>query len=175
MTNTLAYARLAIAAILFLGGLPRLVHAQADKPKAGPVYVTAMVNVTNLEKSVDYYSRLIGLKEATRVPLGNGAFEVILSPSGKDWDSAIGLLYMPNRKEPLQHGTSYNRFAVFLPTAEEVDVRTKRIADEGYKIIIPPTTSTTMNTGGKRTYRYSHFKDPDGYTVEFTYFDPNAN
>jgi lactoylglutathione lyase len=165
---------LTAAAIVALSGIVPLAHAEAVKPQAGPVHLTTMISVTNLDKSIDYYTRLIGMKEATRVPLGNGGFEVILSPSGRDWDSAIGLLYTPSRKEPFQHGTSYNRLAVFLPTAEEVDTRTKRIADEGYKIVVPPTTSTMMNTGGKRVYRFSHFKDPDGYTVEFTYFDPDV-
>src|SRR4051812_15550330 len=134
--------------------------AAADTtPKAGPVHFTTMIGVSNLDKSVDYYTRLVGLKEATRVPLGNGGFEVILSPSGKDWDSAIGLIYQPGRKEPMTHGTFYNRLAVFLPSAEEVDARVKKIAEEGYKIVTGPSTSAMNNTGGKRTYRYAHFKD----------------
>ena len=161
-----------IAALTFMGHVS--MAAAPAKPKAGPVHITVMISVSNLDKSIDYYTRLVGLKEATRVPLGNGAFEVILSPSGKDWDSAVGLIYSPARKEPLEHGSAFNRVAVFLPTAEEVDARVKRIADEGYKIVIPPASSTVNATGGKRVYRYSHFKDPDGYTVEFTYFDPDA-
>jgi catechol 2,3-dioxygenase-like lactoylglutathione lyase family enzyme len=149
---------------------PGQVIAQTKAEKGGPVHLTTMLYVTDLEKSVDYYTRLVGLKEATRVPLGPGAFEVILSPSGKDWDSAIGLISNPKFKAPLNHGNAYSRVAVFLQSAEEVDARTKRIADEGYKIVTGPSSSPMNNSGGKRTYRYSHFLDPDGHTVEFTYF-----
>jgi len=159
------------SAILLIGGVSSGTAVSQEAPaKSGAVHLTTLLNVTNLEKSVDYYTRLVGLKEATRVPLGNGGFEVILTPSGKDWDSAIGLIYMPSFKAPLTHGNAFNRVAVFVDSAEEVDARTKRIAEAGYKIVVGPASSKMKNSGGERTYRYSHFKDPDGHTVEFTYF-----
>jgi lactoylglutathione lyase len=160
-----------VAAVILLGASQAAVRAAETKPaETGPVYINPLIVVTNLEKSVDYYTRLIGLKEANRVPLGNGAYEVILTTTGSDWDTGVGLIYQPSRKDALAHGTAYNRMAFFVRSAEEVDTRTKKIADEGYKIVVPPSTSKA----GIRTYRYSHFKDPDGYTVEFTWFDPNA-
>lgn len=172
--NSILFARITSVAGSVLVALALLlsgpVIAQTKTEKAGPVHITAMLYVTDLEKSVDYYTRLVGLKEATRVPLGPGAFEVILSPSGKDWDSAIGLISNPKLKAPLNHGNAFSRVAVFVQSAEEVDARTKRIADEGYKIVTGPSSAASDNSGGKRNYRYSHFLDPDGHTVEFTYF-----
>lgn len=161
----------AAAATLLLAAGPALVRAAETKPaETGPIYINPLIVISNLEKSVDYYTRLIGLKEANRVPLGNGGYEVILTTTGSDWDTGVGLIYQPSRKDALTHGTAYNRMAFFVRSADEVDARVKKIADEGYKIVVPPSTSKA----GKRTYRYAHFKDPDGYTVEFTWFDPKA-
>jgi lactoylglutathione lyase len=172
MTMRIVRSALAAAAavgfLLAAGIAPA--RAETKAAETGPIYVNPLIVITNLEKSVDYYTRLIGLKEANRVPLGNGGYEIILTTTGSDWDTGIGLIYQPSRKDALEHGNAYNRMAFFVRSADEVDARVKKIADEGYKIVVPPSTSKA----GKRTYRYAHFKDPDGYTVEFTWFDPNA-
>jgi catechol 2,3-dioxygenase-like lactoylglutathione lyase family enzyme len=133
--------------------------------------VGALINVSDLDRSIDYFTRLVGLKEATRVPIGPGAWEVILSPSGNDFDGQIGLVYQPGHAKPADQGTGFNRLVFFVKSAAEVDDRANRIIAEGYKAVIPPSTSPIP---GGRLYRYAHVKGPDGYTIEFTYFDPKV-
>ncbi|HLG87025.1 MAG TPA: VOC family protein [Alphaproteobacteria bacterium] len=144
--------------------------ASAQSAQESVTGISALINVSNLDKSLDFFTRLVGLKEARRVPLGPGAWEVILSPDGKDTGSSVVLVYRPDHTEPVQLGTGFNRVAFFLHSADEVDAKASRIMAEGYKAVIPPTSSSMP---GGRKYRYTHLKGPDGYTVEFTYFDPN--
>ena len=159
-------ARIAVALCAMIAG-----SASAQAPQHDVTSISALINVSNLDKSLDFFTRLVGLKEARRVPLGPGAWEVILSPDGSDTGSSVVLVFRPDHTEPVQQGTGFNRLAFFLHSAEEVDAKAARIIAEGYTAVIPPTTSA-MPAG--RKYRYTHLKGPDGYTVEFTYFDPNV-
>jgi len=127
-----------------------------------------------MDKSIDFYTRLVGLKEANRVPLGKGAFEIILSTTGTDNDTGVGLLYNPDNRVPVKHDNAADRIAFFVKTCDEVKERTAKIAAAGYKITTPANQATQpMKTqAGNRTYCYSHFQDPDGYTLELVQYDP---
>ena len=147
------------------------VIAQASDLPTVPVHVGALINVSDLDRSIDYFTRLVGLKEAIRVPIGPGAWEVILSPSGSDFDGQVGLVYQPGHAKPIDQGNGFNRLVFFVKSAAEVDEKAKMIAAEGYQTVIPPSTSPMP---GGRLYRYTHMKGPDDYTIEFTYFDPKV-
>lgn len=161
-----------VTAVAMMGAMvvsPQL--ALATDVVTPPAFIGAMINVSNLDKSVDYFTRLVGLKEAARVPLGPGAWEVILSPSGGDMDQSLGLVYQPGGPQTLTQGNGFNRLVFFTKTHDEVDERVRRITAEGYNVVIPPSTAAIP---GGRIYRYSHVKGPDNYTVELTWFDPKV-
>jgi len=131
--------------------------------------VGALINVSNLDTSLDFFTRLVGLKEAARVPIGPGAWEVLLSPGGTDVEGQIALVYRPGAVKSVEQGNGLNRLVFFTKTAADVDQIANKISAEGYKTVIPPSTSEIP---GGRSYRYAHLKGPDNYTVEFTWFDP---
>ena len=158
-------------AALFSATVP---FTSAEKVSAAPnsiERVGALINVSNLDASVDFFTKLVGLKEAARVPIGPGAWEVILSPGGTDVEGQIVLVYRPGVIKTVDLGNGFNRLVFFTKSYDDVDEITKKIAAAGYKTVIPPTT--TEIPGGRR-YRYSHMKGPDDYTVEFTWFDPSV-
>lgn len=131
--------------------------------------VGALINVTNLDVSLDFFTRLIGLKEAGRVPIGPGAWEVLLSPGGSDVEGQIALVYTPGALKRVDQGNGLNRLVLFTKTEGKVDEIAGKIAAAGYATVIPPSTAEIP---GGRKYRYTHMKGPDGYTVELTWFDP---
>lgn len=131
--------------------------------------VGALINVSNLDVSLDFFTRLVGLKEAGRVPIGPGAWEVLLSPSGTDVEGQVALVYTPDAIKTVDQGNGFNRLVLFTKTASQVDEIAGKIAAAGYATVIPPSTAEIP--GGRR-YRYTHMKGPDGYTVELTWFDP---
>jgi catechol 2,3-dioxygenase-like lactoylglutathione lyase family enzyme len=158
-----AIATLLSAAILL--SLPRDASAATGQIER----VGALINVSNLDTSLDFFTRLVGLKEAARVPIGPGAWEVLLSPGGTDVEGQIALVYRPGAIKSVDQGNGLNRLVFFTKTAADVDLIANKISAEGYKTVIPPSTSEIP--GGRR-YRYAHLKGPDDYTVEFTWFDP---
>jgi len=134
--------------------------------------VGALINVSNLDVSLDFFTRLVGLKEAGRVPIGPGAWEVLLSPGGTDVEGQIALVYTPGAVKTVDQGNGFNRLVLFTRTAAEVDDIARKIAAAGYATVIPPSTAEIP---GGRKYRYTHMKGPDGYTVELTWFDPGVH
>jgi len=131
--------------------------------------VGALINVSNLDTSLDFFTRIVGLKEAARVPIGPGAWEVLLSPGGTDVEGQIALVYVPGALKTVEPGNGFNRLVLFTKTAGQVDEIAGKIAAAGYATVIPPSTAEIP---GGRKYRYTHMKGPDGYTVELTWFDP---
>ena len=131
--------------------------------------VGALINVSNLDVSLDFFTRIVGLKEAGRVPIGPGAWEVLLSPGGTDVEGQIALVYTPGAIKAVDQGNGLNRLVLFTKTAGQVDEIAGKIAAAGYATVIPPSTAEIP---GGRKYRYTHMKGPDGYTVELTWFDP---
>jgi len=163
-----------IRAIIVMGalGLVALGNNAALADGAAPTVsnVGAIINVSNLDRSLDFYTRLVGLKEAARVPIGPGAWEVILTADGNDRNSQLVLVSQAKPGGILQQGNAFNRIVFFASTADDVDGVTKRVAAEGYKVVVPVAT---MPIPGARVYHFTHIKDPDGYTVEIMWFDPN--
>jgi catechol 2,3-dioxygenase-like lactoylglutathione lyase family enzyme len=134
--------------------------------------VGALINVSNLDVSVDFFTRIVGLQEAGRVPIGPGAWEVLLSPGGSDVEGQIALVYRPGAIEKVDQGNGLNRLVFFTKAEHDVDDIAQKIAAAGYATVIPPSTSAIP---GGRKYRYTHMKGPDGYTVELTWFDPTVH
>ena len=104
------------------------------------------------------------------MPLGPDSWEILLSPDGADTNSPLALINYGPKTPAITHGTGYNRIAFFVSDPAQVDEAAKQVAAAGYAIVMKPATAAFP---GGRTYRFTHFKDPDGYTVEVTYFDPN--
>jgi catechol 2,3-dioxygenase-like lactoylglutathione lyase family enzyme len=161
--STSIAAFLAVAFLLLFPAAASAATGQIER-------VGALINVSNLDTSLDFFTRLVGLKEAARVPIGPGAWEVLLSPGGTDFEAHIALVYRPGVIKSVDQGNGFNRLVFFTKTAADVDQIANKISAEGYKTVIPPTTSEIP--GGRR-YRYAHMKGPDNYTVELTWFDPS--
>jgi catechol 2,3-dioxygenase-like lactoylglutathione lyase family enzyme len=153
-----------LAALAFFPSVHDVSAAPSEIERVG-----ALINVSNLDVSLDFFTRLVGLKEAARVPIGPGAWEVLLSPGGTDVEGQIALVYVPGAIKTVDQGNGFNRLVFFTKTTDDVDAIAKRIAAAGYATVIPPSTSEIP---GGRKYRYTHMKGPDGYTVELTWFDP---
>ncbi|WP_434618842.1 lactoylglutathione lyase [Azospirillum sp. B2RO_4] len=117
-----------------------------------------MLRVLDLEKSLDFYTRLLGMKLLRRNDYEGGRFTLAFVGYGDESDSAVlELTHNWDQKEPYEIGTAYGHIALGVP---DIYGTCEKLAAEGVKIPRPPGP---MKHG---TTVIAFIEDPDGYKVE---------
>ena len=117
-----------------------------------------MLRVFDLEKSIDFYTRLLGMKLLRRNDYEGGRFTLAFVGYGSEDDTAvIELTHNWDQKEPYEIGTAYGHIAIGVP---DIYGTCERLAAEGVKIPRPPGPMKHGSTV------IAFLEDPDGYKVE---------
>ena len=117
-----------------------------------------MLRVLDLEKSLDFYTRLLGMKLLRRNDYEGGRFTLAFVGYGEESDTAVlELTHNWDQKEPYEIGTAYGHIALGVP---DIYGTCEKLAAEGVKIPRPPGP---MKHG---TTVIAFVEDPDGYKVE---------
>ena len=117
-----------------------------------------MLRVLDLEKSLDFYTRLLGMKLLRRNDYEGGRFTLAFVGYGEESDTAVlELTHNWDQKEPYEIGTAYGHIALGVP---DIYGTCEKLAAEGIKIPRPPGP---MKHG---TTVIAFIEDPDGYKVE---------
>ncbi|CAO3406485.1 lactoylglutathione lyase [Azospirillum lipoferum] len=117
-----------------------------------------MLRVLDLEKSLDFYTRLLGMKLLRRNDYEGGRFTLAFVGYGDESDTAVlELTHNWDQKEPYEIGTAYGHIALGVP---DIYGTCEKLAAEGVKIPRPPGP---MKHG---TTVIAFIEDPDGYKVE---------
>jgi lactoylglutathione lyase len=117
-----------------------------------------MIRVLDLEKSIDFYTRLLGMRLLWRKDYPSGEFTLAFVGYGEESSTAvIELTHNWGQKEPYSIGSGFGHIAIGVP-----DIRgtCDRLAREGVKIPRPPGP---MKHGGSVI---AFIEDPDGYKIE---------
>ena len=113
------------------------------------------LNVSDLNRSADFYTKLLGLKEIMRVPPSEATREIVLSLSGDIADTLVVLAKLD--EEPLDSGrATFGR--VIMNTDDAVEVAA-RVQAAGYAV------ERLAGSGPEGPIVY-FVRDPDGYQVE---------
>lgn len=132
--------------------------SDASRPAAGFRLLHTMIRVLDLEKSLDFYTRLLGMRLLRRSDYEGGRFTLAFVGYGEEADTAvIELTHNWDQKEPYTIGSGYGHMAVGVPDIYGVCAR---LAAEGVKIPRPPGP---MKHG---TTVIAFIEDPDGYRIE---------
>ena len=116
------------------------------------------LRVFDLEKSLDFYTRLLGMKLLRRTDYEGGRFTLAFVGYGDEKDTAVlELTHNWDQAEPYQIGTAYGHIALGVP---DIYATCERLAKEGVTIPRPPGP---MKHG---TTVIAFIEDPDGYKVE---------
>jgi lactoylglutathione lyase len=125
-------------------GRPRLLHT--------------MIRVRDLDRSIDFYTRLLGMKLLRRKDYPSGEFTLAFVGYGDESDtSVIELTYNWPREEPYTMGDGFGHLAIGVA---DVAATCERLAREGVKI---PRPAGPMKHGGSVI---AFIEDPDGYKIE---------
>lgn len=117
-----------------------------------------MLRVFDLDKSIDFYTRLLGMKLLRRTDYEGGRFTLAFVGYGEESDTAVlELTHNWDQAEPYQIGTAYGHIAIGVP---DIYGTCEKLAAEGVKIPRPPGPMKHGSTV------IAFIEDPDGYKVE---------
>ena len=114
-------------------------------------YLHTMVRVSDLEQSLDFYCRKLGLKEVRRMDHEAGRFTLVfVAPKGQE-DCAIELTY---NWDPEQYGEGRN-FGHIAFEVDDIYATCERLQNAGVTINRPP-----------RDGRMAFVRSPDNISIE---------
>jgi len=117
-----------------------------------------MIRVRDLEASLDFYTRLLGMKLLRRNDFPDGKFTLAFVGYGDESDhSVIELTHNWDQKDPYEIGTGFGHIALGVP---DIYKTCEALAANGAKI---PRAPGPMKHG---TTVIAFVEDPDGYKIE---------
>ncbi len=123
-----------------------------------PRLLHTMIRVLDLEKSIDFYTRLLGMKLLRRTDFPTGRFTLAFVGYGDEADSTVvELTHNWDQAEPYDLGTGFGHLAIGVG---DIYGFCDRLAAEGVSIPRPPGP---MKHGGSVI---AFIEDPDGYKIE---------
>ena len=117
-----------------------------------------MIRVRDLEKSIDFYTRLLGMTLLRRTDYPGGRFTLAFVGYGDEASTAvIELTHNWDQAEPYTIGSGFGHLAIGVP---DIAAACDRLAAAGVPIPRPPGP---MKHGGTVI---AFAEDPDGYRIE---------
>jgi lactoylglutathione lyase len=117
-----------------------------------------MLRVRDLDASLDFYTRLLGMKLLRKRDYPSGKFTLAFVGYGdEDSNTVIELTHNWDQKDPYALGTAFGHLAIAVP---DVYKTCERLAAAGVKI---PRPAGPMAHGGSVI---AFIEDPDGYRIE---------
>ena len=129
---------------------------------AGPSYrfLHTMIRVMDLDKSMDFYTRHLGMRELRRTDFPDGRFTLAFLGYGEESETTvIELTHNWDQTEPYEHGAAFGHLAIAVP-----DVYAVCAALQGEGVSVPRQPGP-MKFGGGQTHM-AFIEDPDGYRIE---------
>lgn len=121
-------------------------------------FLHTMIRVFDLDKSIDFYTRLLGMKLLSRKDYPSGEFTLAFVGYGEEDSTAvIELTHNWGQKEPYQQGDAWGHIAIGV---KDVYAVCDALAKAGAKI---PRPAGPMKHG---TSVIAFVEDPDGHKIE---------
>ncbi len=121
-------------------------------------YLHTMIRVKDLDKSLDFYTRLLGMKELRKKDFPTGDFTLAFVGYGDEANNTvIELTHNWGQKEDYDLGNGFGHLALGV---RDIYATCETLEKEGVKIPRPPGP---MKHGGSVI---AFIEDPDGYKIE---------
>lgn len=120
----------------------------------------AMIRVRNLEKSIDFYTRHLGMTVLRNKEFPDGRFtNVFVGYGDENSNTVLELTHNWDQTDPYEHGAAFGHLAVAVP---DIYATCEKLEAEGVPIPRPPGP---MKFGGSTT-AMAFIEDPDGNKIE---------
>ena len=121
-------------------------------------YLHTMIRVKDLDKSVDFYTRLMGMKELRRNEVPGGRYTLaFVGFQGNPDQAEIELTHNWDQETPYDIGSGFGHLAVGVP---DVAAACEEVTAGGGKVTRP---AGPVKHG---TTIIAFVEDPDGYKIE---------
>jgi lactoylglutathione lyase len=121
-------------------------------------FLHTMIRVKDLDKSIDFYTRHLGMHLMRRNDYPSGEFTLAFVGYGDEKDhTVIELTHNWGQQEPYDLGNAFGHLAIGVP---DIYGTCEALEKEGVKIPRPPGP---MKHGGSVI---AFIEDPDGYKIE---------
>ena len=121
-------------------------------------FLHTMIRVLNLEKSIDFYTRHLGMSVLRKSEYPEGKFSLVFVGYGNEkTNTVIEMTYNWDQKEPYEIGSGFGHLALSVP---DIYLACNQMRDEGVIISREPGP---MKHG---TTVIAFIEDPDGYKIE---------
>ena len=141
-----------LAGLVGTGLCASLVLAQAPPPLTDdvkPIRVSGLgIKVSDLERSKQFYTEVLGLKVGAKFPAQGEAVEYLLGMTG---DIRADTLIVIRKGEVKPGATDFGTITIVVPSGRKM---AERVVAAGYTTARPIVDGTNF------------VKDPDGYTIE---------
>ncbi len=121
-------------------------------------FAHTMIRVTDLQQSLDFYTRLLGMRILRQKEYPDGKFtNTFIGYGAEDSDTVIELTYNWDQREPYDKGNGWGHIALEVP---DVYATCSALESEGVSV---PRPAGPMKHG---TRVIAFIEDPDGYKIE---------
>lgn len=115
------------------------------------------LRVMDLERSLAFYTQVLGMKEWRRLTTSTGVIEVMLAYGDSPDQPGVMLMHDPRRTKPYELGDGFSRFLLYV---SDIASFSKRLSDAGAPVVRPVTDVERLGI------TVMLVKDPDGYVIE---------
>jgi len=122
-----------------------------------------MIRVADLDRSVAFYNKALGMKELRRENFSEGRFSLVFMGYGDEASNTVIELTYNWDKDCYQHGTRYGHVALEV---SDIYAACQRFQEIGVTVLRDPgpMTYAVDETGHKEHIAF--IEDPDGYKIE---------
>lgn len=123
-------------------------------------FLHTMLRVKDLDASLDFYTRHLGMQELRRKDFPDGKFTLAFLGYGDEGsNTVIELTHNWDQEDAYDQGSAFGHLAIGVP---DVYATCEALEKEGVSIPRPPGP---MKFGGSSTHM-AFIEDPDGYKIE---------
>lgn len=116
-----------------------------------------MIRVGDLDRSIDFYTRALGMQLLRRKDYPDGEFTLAFLGYGPESEETVLELTHNYGVEKYEHGNAFGHIAL---GTDDIEADCRKIAEAGGRIVRPPGPMKH----GKTVIAF--VEDPDGYKVE---------
>lgn len=124
--------------------------------------IYTMIRVLDLEKSLNFYTEVMGMKEFRREEYPEGRFTLVFVGYGEESSNATIELTYNWDNNAYQHGTSFGHIALGV---DNIYTACEYLQDKGVNILRAPGPMAFTATNGECDV-IAFIEDPDGFKIE---------